>query len=239
MATILFILGVSPFSYAKGRESSSTSDTTTDTTTGTTASTAAGATSTAANTTTTSANSGIQMLPPSGCATGVNGVLTWDMQHSLQCSTGVTVDNSGDVAATGSITLGQNSGTCNATTNVGTIRYNPSTKAFEGCSGDGNGWESLGGAPKYQLTGNGGYINIGGLIIQFGNLTTGYGPTLTNYPIPFPNAVLSLITSANNNDAWAGGEMNNNSSFYAWSAYANGGGGTYSGFPISYIAIGY
>lgn len=56
------------------------------------------------------------MLPPANCANGINGVLTWDHQSSLACSS-VTVN--GSTLNTGSISTGSiNTGNMNASGNV-------------------------------------------------------------------------------------------------------------------------
>ena len=105
----------------------------------------------------------IQMLPPvteatknfpnpTPCPSGAtSNVLTWDGKAAIACANGVTASG-GNIAATGSIAVGQTNNACSAAI-AGTMRYNTSNNVMEYCNG--TQWGPLGGAsPQGTLCGN-------------------------------------------------------------------------------------
>jgi hypothetical protein len=119
-----------------------------------------------ADTTKTDTTGGIQLLPPmiaatspsstTVCSTQSNQVLTYsgtgiNGQSAINCNNNVTIDPStGNLNTAGSIGVGTNTALCTAKT-AGTIRFNPTAAAFEGCNGQ--AWSSLaGGAATCNVT---------------------------------------------------------------------------------------
>ncbi len=101
----------------------------------------------------------IQMIPPTpigsmtACSSGLQEVLIYSGAGSGSGQAGmncvpITSDAEGDVVASGFVQVGNSNAACN-NTRAGSIRFNSSTSAFEGCNG--SSWQALGGGSVGKL----------------------------------------------------------------------------------------
>lgn len=103
---------------------------------------------------------GIQMLPPTPlgstavCPSGTQQILSYSGSQASGGQAGincvpVTADAQGNVTTGGYMQMGDTSVTCNRG-RAGTLRFNRTTNAFEGCNGSGT-WQTFGGSGNGKL----------------------------------------------------------------------------------------